>query len=62
MTVHVSEKKHADAVAKVKNFFKPRTSVTKQVNSTTERQPEDTKQTKKTQQTLDNISFDRNLQ
>ena len=44
--MHASEKKHADAVAKVKNFFKPRTSVTKQVNSTTESQPEDAKQKK----------------
>ena len=57
LTVHASGKKHADAVAKVKNFFKTRTSVTKQVNSTTETQPEDAKQKK--QQTLDNISFDR---
>ena len=57
LTVHASGKKHADVVAKVKNFFKTRTSVTKQVNSTTESQPEDAKQKK--QQTLDNISFDR---
>ena len=26
LAVYVSGKKHADAVAKVKNFFKPRTS------------------------------------
>ena len=57
LTVRASGKKHADAVAKVKNFFKPRISLTKQVNSTTESQPEDAKQKK--QQTLDNISFDR---
>ena len=57
LTVHASGKKHADVVAKVKNFFKTRTNVTKQVNSTTESQPEDAKQKK--QQTLDNISFDR---
>ena len=44
--MHASEKKHAGTVAKVKNFFKPRTSVTKQVNSTTESQPEDAKQNK----------------
>ena len=44
LTVHASGKKHADAVAKVKDFFKPRTSVAKQVNSTTESQPEDEKQ------------------
>ena len=41
LTVHASGKKHAYAVAKVKNFFKPRTTVTKQINSTTESQPED---------------------
>ena len=33
--------------------------MTKQVNSTSESQPEDTKQKKKKQQTLDNISFNR---
>ena len=53
----MSGKKHADAVAKVKNFFKRRTSVTKQVNSTTKSQPEDAKQEK--QQKLDKINFDR---
>ena len=57
LTVHASGKKHADAVAKVKNFFKLRISVTKPVNSTTESQPEDAKQKK--QQTFDNISFNR---
>ena len=57
LTVHASGKKHAGAVAKVKNFFKPRTIMTRQVNSTTESQPEDSKQKK--QRTLDNISFDR---
>ena len=57
LIVHVSGKKHADVIVKVKNFLKPRTSVTKQVNSATESQPEDSKQKK--QQMLDNISFDR---
>ena len=57
LTVHSSVKEHADAIAKVRNFFKSRTRVTKQVNSTKESQPEDAKQKK--QQTLDNISFDR---
>ena len=57
LTVHVSGKKHADAVVKVKNFFKQRTSVTKQVNSTTKSQPENAKQKK--QQKLDKINFDR---
>ena len=53
----MSGKKHADSVAKVKNFFKQRTNLTKQVNSTTKSQPEDAKQKK--QQKLDNINFDR---
>ena len=43
LTVHASGKKHADALAKVKNFFQPRTSASKQVNSTTESQPENAK-------------------
>ena len=46
LTIHAPGKKHADAVAKVNNFFKPRASITKQVNSTTESQPEDAKQEK----------------
>ena len=61
LTVYASGKKHADAVVKVKNFFKPRTKVTKQINSTTENEPEDAKQEKPSKHWIISVLTD-NLQ
>ena len=61
LIVHVSGKKHADVIVKVKNFLKPRTSVTKRLNSATESQPGDSKQKKPSKRWITSVLTD-NLQ